>query len=161
MEKLSENKYPFAVKRREEVRYVRDFKAFITYKGRGTIIPDYLGADIGFVREWLQDKFINEMSWENYGEVWVVDHIVPFRMFDPFDESDLKLCWNYRNLVPLYRHDNLKKEGNVFFAFELLYELKGKDFIYGKLFERILPEVGWMIKYINNYHENRLTKDNG
>lgn len=158
MEKLSENKYPFKTRRKEEVRYIENFKSFITWKSPGKLIADYLGGDIGFIRGWIEDKFIGEMSWENYGEIWTVDHIVPFRMFDPFMEEELKLCWNYRNLQPIYRHDNIKKEGNVFFAFELLYDLKDKDFIYGKLFDRITPEVGWMIKYIDNYHTNRLEK---
>lgn len=158
MQKLPENKYPFEVRRKEEVRYLKNFKKFITWKSPGLIVKDYLGGDIAFVRGWIEDKFINEMTWENYGKVWVVDHIVPFRMFDPFKEEELKICWNYRNLQPIYSHDNIKKEGNVFFAFELLYELREKDLIYQKLYERIKPEVEWMVKYIDNYHTNRLSK---
>lgn len=158
MEKLLENKYPHSVSHNEILKQSGNFRKFITWKGRGSFISKHLGSDISFLREWIQDKFIGNMSWDNYGKLWVIDHIVPFRMFDIFKESDLKICWNYRNLMPIFKHDNTKKQGNVFFAFELLHELKDKDLIYKRLFEIILPEVEWMIKYINNYHENRIGK---
>lgn len=136
---------------REKQRQCQDFRRYITWKSSGNFVKDKLGADIGFVREWISAMFMNGMTWENYGSVWVIDHIVPFRMFDIFNEEDLKVCWNYRNLQPILSEDNLKKQGNVFFAFELLYERKNKDEVYKKLFERIKPEVEWMVKYINNY----------
>ena len=141
----------FEKKVREKSRQSQDFRRFITWNGNGSFIQPYLGCDIGFIREWLENMFVEGMTWENYGSVWVVDHIVPFRMFDLFNEEDLKLCWNYRNLMPILDEDNLKKHGNSFFAFELLYERKGKDHIYKALFEHIKPEVEWMVKYIDNY----------
>lgn len=136
---------------KEKSRQLQDFRRFITFKAPGNLVKQYLGSDLGFVRQWIETMFTNGMTWENYGSVWVIDHIVPFRMFDLFKEEDLTLCWNYRNLMPLLDADNLKKQGNVFFAFELLYERKEKDYIYQQLFERIKPEVEWMVKYIDNY----------
>lgn len=156
MEKLAENKYPFEKSKKEVLKQSTEFRNFISWKGRGKRISKNLGCDLSFLREWIEDKFVGNMAWENYGKVWVIDHIVPFRMFDIFNEVDLKICWNYRNLMPIFKHDNVKKQGNVFFAFELLYELREKDSTYTKLYERILPEVGWMVKYISNYHENRV-----
>lgn len=136
---------------RVKQRQCLDFRRYITWKSPGTFAKKYLGADIGFVREWLSDMFTNGMTWENYGTVWVVDHIVPFRMFDLFNEQDLFLCWNYRNLMPILDEDNLKKQGNAFFSFELLQSKKDKDFFYKGLYQRIKPEVEWMLKYIDNY----------
>jgi hypothetical protein len=141
----------FEKKNREKSRQAIEFRRFVTWRGNGSFIQPYLGCDIGFVREWLENMFVEGMTWENYGSVWVVDHIVPFRMFDIFNEDELKICWNYRNLMPLLKEDNLKKEGNVFFAIELLYPRKDKDSIYKALFERVVPEGKWMIKYIDNY----------
>jgi hypothetical protein len=127
------------------------FRRFITLKGGGDQVAEYLGADAGTVREWIQSNWLPTMNWKNYGSVWVIDHIVPLRMFDLFAQEDLKLAWHYKNLMPLLKEDNLKKEGNVFFAFELLHDLKDKDFFFNKLYERILPEVKWMVKYINSF----------
>lgn len=127
------------------------FRRFITFKGTGNGIRGYLGCDLSFIRGWIESMFTDKMNWGNYGSVWVIDHIVPIRVFNIFNESDLMLCWNYRNLMPILDEDNLKKQGNVFFSFELLFERKDKDNIYKGLFERIKPEVDWMVKYIDNY----------
>jgi hypothetical protein len=136
---------------KEKNRQSIDFRRFITWKGNGNTVYNHVGCDIGFLREWIENMFVEDMNWSNYGSVWVIDHIVPFRMFDIFKEEELRLCWNYRNLMPLLKSDNLKKEGNVFFAMELLYSRKDKDSIYAALFDKILPECRWMVKYIDNY----------
>ncbi len=145
----------FTERTREKNRQLQDFRRFIAWKAPGSFISKYLGCDIGFLREWIESKFINGMNWGNYGEKWVIDHIVPFRVFNVFDEKELLIVWNYRNLMPLLKEDNLKKEGNVFFAFELFHVLKDTDLIYAQLFERIKPETIWMVKYIDNYIDTR------
>lgn len=137
---------------REKNKQSQDFRRYITWQSPGDFITKYLGCDIIFIREWLESRFLEGMSWDNYGQIWVVDHIVPFRSFNLFHESDLYLLWNYRNLMPLFSEDNSKKQGNVFYAFELLFPVKDKDRFYCGLFEKIRPEVEWMVKYIDKYH---------
>lgn len=143
--------HTFKKKHSEQQRLTGAFKRYITWKGTGNGIVEYLGADVGFVRSWIENMFIEGMSWDNYGKTWAVDHIVPYRCFDVFNEYELLICWNYRNLMPILNADNLKKQGNVFFAFELLHDKKDKDFIYNELYKRIKPEVEWMVQYIDNY----------
>jgi len=128
------------------------FRRLLTWKGSGDQVTQYLGAYVGTVREWIESNWLPAMTWKNYGTLWVVDHIVPLRMFDMFNEEDLKIAWHYKNLMPLLKEDNLKKEGNAFFSFELLFELKDRDFFFKKLYDRVLPEVQWMVKYINSFH---------
>ncbi len=146
-----EKKPSFVERVREKNRQLQDFRRFMRHRCAGNFVRDYLGTDIYSVREWIEGNFLEGMTWQNYGSVWVVDHIVPLRMFDIFDKNDLKICWHYKNLMPLFKEDNLKKEGNVFFAYELLLSLKDKDYFYAKLFERIEPEVHWMVNYLNKY----------
>lgn len=129
-----------------------EFRRFIIWKATGRHLRHYLGADIGEIRDWIESNWQPGMTWDNYGDYWVVDHIVPLRMFDLTKEEDLKICWHYKNLMPLLKEDNLKKEGNVFFAFELLHDLRHKDFFYNELFKRIWPEVKYMVKYISTFH---------
>jgi len=38
------------------------------------------------------------MSWDNFGEEWQFDHVIPVAYFNFEDENDLKLCWNFTNL---------------------------------------------------------------
>lgn len=49
------------------------------------------------------------MSWDNYGTDWHIDHIVPCAYFDLTNENHQRVCFNWRNLQPLWKKDNLSK----------------------------------------------------
>lgn len=137
----------------EKKRLSQTFRRFITFRNNHQEIRGLLGVDVFTVREWIESNFVEGMNWGNYGKVWVVDHIVPLRLFDIFSESDMKICWHYKNLMPLFKNDNEKKQGNVFFAFELLHELKDKDCFFLQLYNRVKVEVEWMATYIDTFHK--------
>jgi hypothetical protein len=67
---------------------------------------DYLGCDIKFYRKYLEEKFTDGMSWDNYGE-WEIDHIKPLDKFDL--EVNQFEAFNYKNTQPLWKSDNRKK----------------------------------------------------
>ena len=71
-------------------------------------IIKYLGCNINYLKEYLQQKFQLGMSWNNYGE-WHVDHIKPCSAFDLFNEEEREKCFHYTNLQPLWAIDNLIK----------------------------------------------------
>jgi hypothetical protein len=74
----------------------------------------YLGCTIEEFKIYLENKFQEGMSWENYGMFgWHIDHIKPVSLFDLNNEKQLKECWNYKNLQPLWANDNLIK-GNSY-----------------------------------------------
>ena len=53
------------------------------------------------------------MTWENRGiDGWHIDHYVPISYFDMSKEEDRFICWNYRNLRPLWGDENIEK-GNT------------------------------------------------
>ena len=60
------------------------------------------------LRNYLKSKFIDNMSFGNYPE-WEVDHIKPISKFDLTDEKQLRECFHYTNLQPLWKIENLKK----------------------------------------------------
>lgn len=73
----------------------------------------YLGYSLEHLINHLEGKFKEGMSWQNYGE-WHIDHIIPISAFEftsPMD-LDFKLCWDLKNLQPLWAVDNLRK-GNT------------------------------------------------
>lgn len=80
------------------------------YKSESTMI--LLGCGIEEFLEYLQSKFTKGMNWENYGE-WHIDHIRPCSSFDLTKREDQLLCFNYKNLQPLWAKDNLSK-GNKY-----------------------------------------------
>jgi len=71
----------------------------------------YIGCDANTLREWIESQFQDGMTWENRGgkDGWHIDHKVPCDYFDFNDFEQQKICFNYRNLQPLWGKDNLKK----------------------------------------------------
>jgi len=59
----------------------------------------------------LESKFLEDMSWDNYGTYWHIDHIVPIAVFDymSYEDEAFKKCWALQNLQPLKVLDNLLK----------------------------------------------------
>jgi hypothetical protein len=70
---------------------------------------EYVGCTWEFLIGYLESKFLNGMNWQNMGAVWHIDHKIPCRAFDFNDENQIKECFNYKNLQPLFVIDNLKK----------------------------------------------------
>lgn len=70
----------------------------------------YIGCTIRELREYVEAKFTDGMSWDNYGK-WHMDHIVPVSAFDQTNEDDLHKCWHYTNFQPLWGADNISKGG--------------------------------------------------
>lgn len=62
----------------------------------------------------LESKFIDGMTWDNYGE-WHVDHIKPISSFNinEIGDDEFMECWKLGNLQPLWGIENIKK-GNKF-----------------------------------------------
>jgi hypothetical protein len=85
---------------------VRDrlYAALITKKTRNT--EEIIGCSVEMLKEYLESKFVEGMSWENHGE-WHIDHIIPLSSGKTDDEI-YKLS-HYTNLQPLWKDDNLKK----------------------------------------------------
>jgi hypothetical protein len=71
---------------------------------------EYLGCSIGELKIYLESKFIENMSWDNYGEIWHIDHIIPCNAWNFSNEFENKCCWNYRNLQPLGSSENQSKK---------------------------------------------------
>jgi len=59
----------------------------------------------------LEQRFTPEMSWENYGSYWHIDHIEPQSWFkyDSMDHPAFKACWALDNLQPLEAKANMSK----------------------------------------------------
>ena len=59
----------------------------------------------------LEGGFDENMTWENYGTYWHIDHIKPRSLFKYTSSDDLefKNCWSLKNLQPLEKSANLKK----------------------------------------------------
>jgi hypothetical protein len=55
----------------------------------------------------LESKFTPEMTWENYGTYWHIDHVKPLSWFDL--KTEFNDAWTLSNLQPLEATKNLSK----------------------------------------------------
>lgn len=81
---------------------------------KNNTFKQYIGCKQEELLSYLESKFIEGMTWDNYGE-WHIDHIIPLSIAKTEDEL-YKLC-HYTNLQPLWAIDNIKKGGSHYGPF--------------------------------------------
>ena len=64
--------------------------------------------NISEVKLHLEKQFKNGMTWKNHGK-WHIDHIKPCASFDLTCHKQQLVCFNYKNLQPLWASENLRK----------------------------------------------------
>ena len=76
----------------------------------------YVGCNSIELKKYIESKFQEGMSWDNYGNpngdhtnCWHIDHIRPISSFDLTNEEQVKICFHYTNLQPLWAEQNLSK----------------------------------------------------
>lgn len=74
-----------------------------------------LGYPWSALRAHLEAQFSPEMNWENWGEVWELDHIKPLSSFKYESLADplFRECWALSNLRPLPREANAAKGSRI------------------------------------------------
>ena len=51
---------------------------------------DLLGCSHSFFKNWIVYQLYGNMTLENYGSIWQIDHCIPIASFNLLDESDMK-----------------------------------------------------------------------
>lgn len=90
-------------------RQLISFRRWLALDGNGDAIYDYVDLGVFEMRKYIESHWLDGMNWENYKQVWCVDHIIGLQQFDVFDRRDMKLCWNHYNLQPAWMWDNHAK----------------------------------------------------
>jgi len=65
-----------------------------------------VGCTRDFFRQWIGQQFKDGMSWDNYGKVWSLDHILPQSWFKTSECARRYLMNHYTNLRPLFSLEN-------------------------------------------------------
>lgn len=90
---------------REKIRY------HLWKSPKTTGLIKFIGLDRDSYFKYLEDKFEDGMTWENYGlgrGKWNIDHITPTSEFDMTDDKELKEAFHYTNTQPLWHTENSK-----------------------------------------------------
>ena len=70
-----------------------------------------IGCSPEFLKEYIENKFTEGMSWDLMGNHIHIDHIIPLSSAKT-EEEVYKLC-HYTNLQPLWAEDNLSKGSKI------------------------------------------------
>ena len=68
-----------------------------------------LGCSLKEFRLYLEKQFLPEMNWDNWGEIWELDHIKACSTFDLSVEENQKQCFHYTNHQPLFKTTEIAK----------------------------------------------------
>ncbi len=72
-----------------------------------------LGCSIPDFMLYLESRFKPDMSWENYAQVWEMDHIIPCALFDLTNPEHVRACFHFSNVQPLFVHQNRSKRDKI------------------------------------------------
>lgn len=75
---------------------------------------DYLGCSIEYFKKYIEDQFVEGMSWDNWSmDGFHLDHQIPLSIVDLNDESDLRHVLHYTNLQPMFASENIRKSNKL------------------------------------------------
>lgn len=112
-EKISIYKMEYQRNRRKtdpifKLKYVvgRMIRNSLKYKGlsKNKKSMDILGCSIEFFKSYIEERFVDDMSWDNYGTSWDIDHKIP--LSTAVTEEQVLGLNHYTNLQPLDSHIN-------------------------------------------------------
>ena len=84
----------------------------------GSAVND-LGCSVSELKFYLEGKFQDGMTWENYGctgNVWHIDHMIPLSFFNLTDHEQFLKAVHYTNLQPLWAKENIFKGNKLSLA---------------------------------------------
>jgi hypothetical protein len=117
----------------------------------GNQILRYIFLSRTDLREYIEHQFVKGMNWDNYCTEWEIDHIAPASLFDLTKTDDIKLCYNYLNLMPLGRKDNVTK-ANSLLQSKIELEKRLKILPSNKVLNSIKEKVDKEEDMINTYN---------
>lgn len=95
-----------------------DFKLGISHRAgvrhlvHGGKTSKYVNCTGVRLRNWLQFQLSDEMTFENYGDVWVIDHVIPIHTF-LVKKYPAEIVLNWLNIRPVICQRNLTKNKHI------------------------------------------------
>ena len=64
------------------------------------------------------------MTMENYGSIWDINQCLSIASFNTLDENEMKKCFNWIDLRPMYCSENISKRASINHHLYLPQEIK-------------------------------------
>ena len=84
-------------------------------KSKSTSTMKLVGCTIEFLKQYLENQFVDGMTWDNYGPVWHCEHMLPCESFDFTDPEQQRRCFHYTNLQPMFAPENISKGAKILY----------------------------------------------
>lgn len=101
--------------RRVFVLQTTRLQAVLQKRGGKMLRPmrELVGCHVETLMLWIESNFEDGMSWDNMGQEWQLDHVVPMKAFDLTTEESQKKCCCWSNLFPLEIKANQRKGAEI------------------------------------------------
>lgn len=86
------------LKSREKRKWQIALRRYVLERKKCSYYAPYFGIGNIEFRQWIELQFDEETKWENFGEKWQLEHVIPSSYFDFEKEEEMKLCWNFLNI---------------------------------------------------------------
>lgn len=93
------------------------------YTGKSSGITNLLDCDLPYFLKWMEYNFTSDMSWNNHGTLWHVDHVLPCSLYDLTTPNDQSECFHWSNMRPLHASKNNIKNNTIDMRYILHHEL--------------------------------------
>ena len=83
-----------------------------TLKSPGNRTVSLLGCSVKDFIKYIESLWQPNMNWTNFGnkiDQWNFDHILPCELFNLLDVKQQQICFNHKNIRPLWKRDNDSK----------------------------------------------------
>lgn len=99
----------FRMRKILRTRLIKTIKGIKTSKS----LMSYVDVDILTFVKWIEYQWHDNMSWDNYGSLWEVDHVIPCSSYDLTIEENKKECFHWSNMRPLLKTQNMSKSNKI------------------------------------------------
>lgn len=82
-----------------------------------------LGITLQQLKDHLESQFDENMNWDNYGNYWWIDKIIPCSKYTYGVPGEFHKCWSLKNLRPLYKKTCQKKSNKIYLELAKKYSL--------------------------------------
>lgn len=88
---------------------IKNYRTAINHMLRGVQKTNkYIGCKRGKLIEWMEFRFEDDMTMENYRTYWTVDHVIPLDIIKT-DENLFDMIVKWNNIMPVHTKFNLVK----------------------------------------------------
>lgn len=96
--------------------------------GKTSSTSELMGYSSSDLKESVESKFLDGMSWENYGD-WHIDHMYPISRYVQDGIEDPSIINDLDNLIPMWSEHNIRKDTRT--LSEFVRDEKDMEPVYG------------------------------